>query len=118
MEILSGFHRIDSDLGIRFTCHYPLVGEARTVLMDTGLAGTPEEVIVSHTDRGHCEDNRALWERKSRLRFWCGAPDRPYVENKGVMLAEIYGWSEPCAASTPTRNRRPRSSRIWAATPG
>jgi glyoxylase-like metal-dependent hydrolase (beta-lactamase superfamily II) len=48
MEILPGIHRIESDLGERFMCHYPLVGEQRTALVDTGLAGTPEEVIVPY----------------------------------------------------------------------
>ena len=40
MEILPGIHRIQSDLGVRFMCQYLLVGEDRTVLVDTGLAGT------------------------------------------------------------------------------
>ena len=45
MEILPGIHRIESDLGARFMCQYLLVGEDRTVLVDTGLAGTPEETL-------------------------------------------------------------------------
>jgi hypothetical protein len=48
MEILPGIHRIESDLGERFTCQYLLIGEERTALVDTGLAGTPEEVIVPY----------------------------------------------------------------------
>jgi glyoxylase-like metal-dependent hydrolase (beta-lactamase superfamily II) len=113
MEILPGIHRIESDLGARFMCQYLLVGEDRMVLVDTGLAGTPEEVIIpyleevglrledvdeviiSHADLDHCGGNRALRERNPRLRFSCGEADRPYVENSRVMLAEIYGWSEP-----------------------
>jgi hypothetical protein len=113
MEIVPGIHRIESDLGVRFMCQYLLVGEDRTILIDTGLAGTPEEVmipyleelglrledveevIVSHADLDHCEVNRALRERNPRLRFSCGESDRPYVENNRVVLAEIYGWSEP-----------------------
>ena len=31
-------------------CQYLLVGEQRTVLVDTGLAGTPEEVIVPYLE--------------------------------------------------------------------
>jgi glyoxylase-like metal-dependent hydrolase (beta-lactamase superfamily II) len=113
MEILPGIHRIQSDLGARFMCQYLLVGEDRTVLVDTGLAGTPEEVIIpylgeiglsledvdevliSHADLDHCGGNRALKERHPSLWFSCGEADRPYVENNRVMLAEIYGWSEP-----------------------
>ena len=113
MEILPGIHRIESDLGARTMCQYLLVGEELTVLVDTGLAGTPEEVIIpyleevglrledvdeviiSHADLDHCGGNRALKERCPSLRFSCGEADRPYVENSRVMLAEIYGWSEP-----------------------
>jgi len=113
MEILPGIHRIESDLGARFMCQYLLVGEDRTVLIDTGLAGTPEEVIIpymegigltlddideviiSHADVDHCGGNRALKERHPSLWFSCGEPDRAYVEGNQVMLAEIYRWSEP-----------------------
>ena len=113
MEILPGIHRIESDLGARFMCQYLLVGEDHTVLVDTGLAGTPEEVIipylgeiglsledideviVSHADVDHCGGNRALKERHPSLWFSCGELDRAYVENNQVMFAEIYCWSEP-----------------------
>jgi glyoxylase-like metal-dependent hydrolase (beta-lactamase superfamily II) len=113
MEILPGIHRIESDLGVRFMCQYLLVGEDRTILVDTGLTGTPEEVIIpylegiglrledvdeviiSHADVDHCGGNRALKERHPSLWFSCGEPDRAYVENNQVMLAEIYCWSEP-----------------------
>ena len=112
MEILPGIHRIESDLGVRFMCQYLLVGDDRTVLVDTGLAATPEEVIlpyleelglslsdvddvlISHADVDHCGGNRALKERSPALRFSCGEADRPYVENNQVILAEIYRWSE------------------------
>lgn len=113
MEILPGVHRIESDLGPRFMCQYLLVGEDRTVLVDTGLAGTPEEVIIpylaeiglsledvdeviiSHADVDHVGGNRALKERSSSLRFVCGELDRRYVESNHHMLAEVYRWSEP-----------------------
>jgi glyoxylase-like metal-dependent hydrolase (beta-lactamase superfamily II) len=113
MEILPGIHRIESDLGARFMCQYLLTGEDHTVLVDTGLAGTPEEVIIpylegiglslenidevfiSHADVDHCGGNRAVKEMHPSLWFSCGELDRPYVENNRVMLAEIYRWSEP-----------------------
>src|ERR671921_1042154 len=50
MEILPGIHRIESDLGERFMCQYLLVGGESTVLVDTGLAGTPGEVIVPYLE--------------------------------------------------------------------
>ena len=99
MEILPGIHRIESDLGERFMCQYLLLGEERMVLVDTGLAGTPEEVIVpylgeiglgvehvdeviiSHADVDHCGGNRALKEMNPSLRFSCGEADRAWVES-------------------------------------
>ncbi len=94
-------------------CQYLLLGEERTVLVDTGLAGTPEavivpylegiglsvgdvdEVIISHADVDHCGGNRALKEMNPRLRFSCGETDRAWVESNERIMAEIYGWSEP-----------------------
>jgi glyoxylase-like metal-dependent hydrolase (beta-lactamase superfamily II) len=113
MEILPGIHRIESDLGARFMCQYLLVGEDRTVLVDTGLAGTPEEVIipymeeiglsledideviVSHADVDHCGGDRVLKERHPSLWFSCGEPDRAWIENNELMLSDIYRWYEP-----------------------
>lgn len=113
MEILPGIHRIESDLGVRFMCQYLFVGEDRTLLVDTGLATTPDEVIIpyleeiglsledvdeviiSHADLDHCGGNRALKEKHPKLRFSCGEPDRTYVESSRTMLAELYCWSEP-----------------------
>ena len=113
MEILQGIHRIESDLGERFMCQYLLLGEERTVLVDTGLSGTPgevivpylegiglsiedvDEVIISHADVDHCGGNRALKEMNQGLRFSCGEADRAYVESNERILAEIYLWSEP-----------------------
>lgn len=113
MEILPGIHRIESNLGVRIMCQYLFVGEDRTILVDTGLATTPDdviipyleeiglsiedldEVIISHADLDHCGGNRALKEKHPKLRFSCGEPDRAYVESNQTMIAELYCWSEP-----------------------
>ncbi|MGI9050294.1 MAG: MBL fold metallo-hydrolase, partial [Rubrobacteraceae bacterium] len=113
MEVLPGIHRIESDLGERFMCQYLLKGEDRTILIDTGLAGTPEEVIlpylesigltiegvdeviISHSDVDHCGGNSALKEMNPKLRFSCGEPDRRLIEDSRAMLEELYNWSEP-----------------------
>ena len=113
MEILPGIHRIESDLGERFVCQYLLTGEDHTILVDTGLAETPEqviipylegiglsvgdidEVVISHADVDHCGGNLAMKQRHPSLWFTCGELDRRYVESNQVMLAEIYRWSEP-----------------------
>ena len=134
MEILPGIHRIESDLGERFMCQYLLLGEERTVLIDTGLAGTPEEVIVpyleeiglgvedvdeviiSHSDVDHCGGNRALKEMNPSLRFSCGEADRAWVESTGRIIAEIYLWSEPYGFG-PDEESKTGSARSSAATP-
>jgi glyoxylase-like metal-dependent hydrolase (beta-lactamase superfamily II) len=113
VEILPGIHRIESDLGERFMCQYLLVGEDRIILVDTGLSGTPEDVIlpylesiglsigdvdevfISHADVDHCGGNRALKDANPRLRFLCGEADRAWVEDSDRMLADLYRWSEP-----------------------
>ncbi len=113
MEILPGIHRIESDLGERFMCQYLLAGEDRKILVDTGLAGTPEEVIVpylesiglsvedldevliSHADVDHCGGNHALKEMAPSVRFMCGEADRAWVESTDLALADLYRWSDP-----------------------
>lgn len=113
MEIVPGIHRIESDLGERFMCQYLLAGDERTVLVDTGLANTPidviepylrsigtsleavDEIIVSHADVDHCGGNRSIRERNRRVRFFCHELDRRWIESNQMMLAENYRWYEP-----------------------
>ena len=83
MEIATGIHRIESSLGVRFMAHYVLTGDARTLLVDTGMSHTPaeaigpylesiglgreaiDEVLISHADLDHSGGNRALRELQS-----------------------------------------------------
>ena len=68
-EVAAGIYRMESDLGPRFMAQYLLVGDERSILVDTGLAGTPDAVLlpalehvgiepdlilVSHADLDHC----------------------------------------------------------------
>lgn len=112
METAPGIHRIESDLGARFMCQYVLAGDDRTLLVDTGLAGTPESVIgpylegigssleqidyviVTHADVDHCGGNRAIRERHPGATFACHELDRRWIESNRAMLAENYCWYE------------------------
>ncbi|MBA2272662.1 MAG: MBL fold metallo-hydrolase [Actinobacteria bacterium] len=112
MEIVPGIHRIESGLGPRFMCQYVLTGDERTVLVDTGLAGTPneviepylrsigksleavDEIIISHADVDHCGGNRSVRARNRRARFFCHELDRRWIESNQAMLAENYRWYE------------------------
>ena len=112
-EIAPGIHRIEEDLGARFMAQYVLVGDERTLLVDTGLADTLDsaiapylesiglavdaldDLVVSHADVDHVGSNRRLRERSPRTRAWCGESDRGWIESNARMLAENYRWFEP-----------------------
>ena len=113
MEVAPGIHRIEGDLGERYVCQYLLVGEERTLLVDTGLRDMPEQVIapyvaglgrsladvddvlISHADVDHCGGNRALRAGAPRARVHCGEADRAWIESNAAMLAGNYRWYEP-----------------------
>jgi glyoxylase-like metal-dependent hydrolase (beta-lactamase superfamily II) len=108
MEVAQGIHRLEGDLGERYVCQYLLVGEERTLLVDTGLRDMPhtviapyldgrriDDVLVSHADVDHCGGNRALRELSPDTRFVCGEADRPWIESNAAMLAGNYRWYEP-----------------------
>jgi glyoxylase-like metal-dependent hydrolase (beta-lactamase superfamily II) len=113
MEVAPGIHRIEGDLGERYVCQYLLVGDERTLLVDTGLRDMPEQVIapylatlgrsladlddvlISHADVDHCGGNRALRAAAPDARLLCGEADREWIESNARMLAENYLWYEP-----------------------
>jgi len=112
MEIAPGIHRIEGDLGERYVCQYLLVGEERTLLVDTGLRDMPntviapylatlgrslddlDDVVISHADVDHCGGNRTLRAAAPRTRFHCGEADRAWIESNASMLADNYRWYE------------------------
>src|SRR3954454_20001344 len=108
MEVARGIHRVEGDLGERYVCQYLLLGEERTLLVDTGLRDMPrtviapyldgrriDDVFISHADVDHCGGNRALRELSPGTRFLCGEADRPWIESNAAMLAGNYRWYEP-----------------------
>jgi glyoxylase-like metal-dependent hydrolase (beta-lactamase superfamily II) len=113
MEVAPGIHRIEGDLGERYVCPYLLVGEERTLLVDTGLREMPstviapyleslglgladvDDVLISHADVDHCGGNRLLRSLAPRARLWCGEADRAWIESNAAMLASNYRWYEP-----------------------
>ena len=113
MEVAPGIHRIEGDLGERYVCQYLLVGDERTLLVDTGLRDMPEQVIapylaalgrsladlddvlISHADVDHCGGNRALRAAAPGARLLCGEADRAWIESNDLMMVENYLWYEP-----------------------
>ncbi|HMI71075.1 MAG TPA: MBL fold metallo-hydrolase [Solirubrobacteraceae bacterium] len=112
MEVVTGIHRIEGDLGERYVCQYLLVGKERALLVDTGLRDMPAEVIapylatldrsledvddvlISHADVDHCGGNRALRAAAPRARLLCGEADRAWIESNEAMMADNYRWYE------------------------
>lgn len=110
MEVTPGIHRIEGDLGERYVCQYLLVGDERTLLVDTGLRDMPEQVIapylagidrsladiddvlISHADVDHCGGNRSLRDAAPEARLLCGEADRAWIESNAAMLAGNYLW--------------------------
>jgi glyoxylase-like metal-dependent hydrolase (beta-lactamase superfamily II) len=108
-EVAPGVHRIESDLGPRFMCQYLIVGTERTLLVDTGIAATPVDVIapyldrlgvepdfvmISHADVDHSGGNRALRKRYPSAVLACHELDRRWIESNKAMLRENYLWHE------------------------
>ena len=115
-QVAPGIHRIESDIGPRFMAQYVLVGKEQTMLVDTGLANTPGEVllpafeqietepdliVISHADLDHCGGNRRMRERYPRALFACHELDRRWIESNAAMLAENYLWHEPYGLDGP-----------------
>ena len=112
MEVAPGIHRIEGDLGERYVCQYLLVGEDRTLLVDTGVRDMPssviapyldglgrslsdiDDVVISHADVDHCGGNRSLRSLSPGTRLMCGEADRPWIESNAAMLASNYRWYE------------------------
>jgi glyoxylase-like metal-dependent hydrolase (beta-lactamase superfamily II) len=120
-EVAPGIHRIESDIGPRFVAQYLLAGDGPTVLVDTGLAGTPDEallpaldqvgaepdlIVISHADLDHCGGNKRMRERYPHALFACHELDRRWIESNAAMLAENYRWHEPYGLDGPDDSGR------------
>jgi len=109
VEVAPGIHRIESVLGPRPFSQYLLSGE-RTLLVDTGVAATPADVIlpflarmgldpagldlvlVSHADVDHFGGNEAIRAAAPRALVCAHELDVPWVESAERILLERYGW--------------------------
>lgn len=109
MEVAPGIHRIESTLGPRPFSQYLLLGE-RSMLVDTGINTTPEEVIlpffqtvgldpagldyvlISHADVDHFGGNAAIREAAPRAVFMAHDADADWVGDRERTLRERYGW--------------------------
>jgi len=108
-EIVPGIHRIESILGPRPFSQYLLRAE-RTLLVDTGIASTPDEVILpffaahgldpadldyvllSHADVDHFGGNAAIRAAAPRAILCAHAQDAAWIGDRERILRERYGW--------------------------
>jgi glyoxylase-like metal-dependent hydrolase (beta-lactamase superfamily II) len=109
VEVAPGIHRIQSVLGPRPFSQYLLRSE-RTLLVDTGVVGTPDEVILpyldstdlgpgdldfvlnTHADVDHFGGNAAIRNQAPGAVFCAHAADVPWIEDRERILRERYGW--------------------------
>jgi glyoxylase-like metal-dependent hydrolase (beta-lactamase superfamily II) len=112
VEILPGVHRIESDIGGRRLHQYLLRGE-RIVLIDTGFATTPAEVVfpyldkigvapaqidlivVTHADGDHHGGNAAVRAAAPDATIACGEADRPLIESVEALIERRYDAYRP-----------------------
>jgi glyoxylase-like metal-dependent hydrolase (beta-lactamase superfamily II) len=120
-EVAPQIHRIQSPIGARFVAQYLLAGDELSVLVDTGLAHTPDEailpalerlgvepdlIVVSHADLDHCGGDRRLRERGPGALLACHELDRRWIESNAAMLAENYLWHAPYGLPEPDEDGR------------
>jgi glyoxylase-like metal-dependent hydrolase (beta-lactamase superfamily II) len=104
MEVAPGIYRIESVLGPRPFSQY-LVRADRSLLVDTGVAETPAEVILpflagmqpdfvlnSHADVDHFGGNAAIRDAAPKAVFLAHHLDVPWIESADAILRERYGW--------------------------
>jgi len=108
MEIAPGIHRVETPLGDRFVCMYLLVGDDCTLLIDTGIAGMPQDillpymaqanldpgklryVLISHIDFDHTGGNSDVRELAPDAIMMCHELDRPMVDDVEAMITGRY----------------------------
>jgi glyoxylase-like metal-dependent hydrolase (beta-lactamase superfamily II) len=109
VRLYPGAYRIQSVYGGRSLFQYLLAGEA-SVLIDTGIASTPENVIfpfmdrlklapqsltfalTTHADLDHQGGNDSIKQASPRTLLACGEPDRELVEQPRVLYDRRYNF--------------------------
>lgn len=111
MEVAPGIHRIESVLGPRPFAQY-LLRDERSLLVDSGVVSTPDEVIlpylrrmgmdpadlayvlISHADVDHFGGTARIVAAAPRAVVLAHALDAPWVASGERILRERYGWYE------------------------
>jgi glyoxylase-like metal-dependent hydrolase (beta-lactamase superfamily II) len=108
-EVASGIYRIESILGPRPFAQY-LLRDERSLLVDTGIVSTPDEVIlpafqelgldpgdldyilITHADVDHFVGNAAIRGAAPRTIVCAHVADCDWIGDRERILRERYGW--------------------------
>jgi glyoxylase-like metal-dependent hydrolase (beta-lactamase superfamily II) len=109
-EVQPRIFRIPSILGRRRFAQWLVIGDARLLLVDSGIDGTIAEhvepalrelgrslgeitdVVISHADVDHYGGNSELRQAAPDARIRSSADDRPCIESWQTISRERYGW--------------------------
>jgi glyoxylase-like metal-dependent hydrolase (beta-lactamase superfamily II) len=136
MEIAPNIHLIAALVNTRPLQLFLLIGDERTLLLDTGCAPDPEKyifpyikelgmtpadidiVLITHCDVDHCGGNSALKRANPDALITCGEADRLLVEDPAVMWARRYDkFTEPHGMGYPEASRQWNMENLGEATP-
>lgn len=109
MELYRNVYQVQSQFGDRNLFQYLFVGD-NVVLVDTGIASTPEQVIfpyldhlklepdrvtlaiTTHADLDHQGGNDAIKRASPRTSLGCGEADRALVEDPCILFDQRYNF--------------------------
>lgn len=129
-QLHPGLHQIPQILGPRYLYQYLLVGE-RSLLIDTGIASSPDEIIlpymqsagfdpasldtilISHADVDHMGGNAAMRRIAPRAFLACHRLDAAWVGSRQCIQSERYGWYRQFGATADGPFDYPPEVRQW-----
>lgn len=104
-EVAAGVYRLEAPLGEQFVCIFVVVGETSALVVDTGVASSPEatvgvlardlgvdisHVVVSHADVDHCGGISSMRAIAPGAAVMCSRLDRPLIDSVEALIDHRY----------------------------